>query len=219
MIEGLFYPALTRRDKYLGGAIGGADYKVYHDEVTEDCDYRCVYCDIQLDEHGFEGMHLDHFRPQKHFPKLSSDPMNLVLSCPKCNRSKWYHWPCDTTVGSPSHNGTVGFVDPFEEDRKKYLSVNASGALSPVGGPGQYIIDLLKLNRKARVQVRRRRILRTEIANISADCNKRLTKLLGLLKAGEIKIEEAIERLEHLQVIISKLQELHNKVSKEDRQL
>ena len=73
----MFYPKLQRRDNYKLKKEGGFySYSAYYDEVLEDCLKRCVYCDITLEELGYEGVHLDHFRPQDYCKSLVNDPNN-----------------------------------------------------------------------------------------------------------------------------------------------
>lgn len=64
-----FFPKILRRENYSVKVCGGYyGYAYYSDQIYEDCQSRCVYCDIRLDENGNEGFALDHFRPQEKFP-------------------------------------------------------------------------------------------------------------------------------------------------------
>lgn len=164
MKNNLFYPTLNRRSNYLTRANGEfyADYKQYRTEIAEDCAYRCVYCDITNAENGYDNMVLDHFRPQKHFPDLHNDPNNLVLSCPKCNRLKSHHWPADVLTNN-THNGSVGFIDPFNDVLLKYFSVEYNGELKALQPPANYVVELLLLNRQSRKLVRHLRWIKHEI--------------------------------------------------------
>ena len=140
----LFFPSLERRPEYIGKGIEvKSKYSDYRVEIQEDCQNRCVYCDILLAEHGFEGMQLDHFRPQKFFPDLADDPINLLLACPKCNRLKWYHWPCEKDKDAHPYDGSNGFINPFDENRFDYLVVKPSGEIDEKQPPLKYMIKLL----------------------------------------------------------------------------
>ncbi|EOE6871699.1 TPA: HNH endonuclease [Klebsiella pneumoniae] len=156
----MFYPILTRREKYDQTKSGAFyRYAYYRKVIEEDCQNRCVYCDLLLKEHAFEGMHLDHFRPQSFFKELTNDPRNLVLACPKCNYLKTNHWPCNVvSIDSPSHNGMVGFIDPFSEHMREYFNIDKHGIIKANKKPADYLIELLKLNRPAKVMLRRRRL-------------------------------------------------------------
>ena len=123
---------------------------VYKSEVDDDCGYRCVYCDITITEHGGEGFHLDHLKPQSLFAELANNPTNLVSSCPKCNLLKSDHWP----MNYPS----VSFLGPFETNRSSRFNIENDGKISASNDDqAEYQIRLLLLNRPARIQVRRSR--------------------------------------------------------------
>lgn len=205
--ETLFFPLLDRRKKYFGKGDGKkSSYSDYRSEIEEDCKNRCVYCDVSLEEHGYEGMAIDHFRPEVHFPKLSHNPGNLVLACPKCNRSKWHHWPCEKKEDMPSYSGNVGFIDPFTEDRKKFFSVRVDGVLESVKPPATYMLKILNLNRKARIQVRRRRIIQNEVQFLIQACSDCIQRVLNSARKGELAAKEAMQELEKLQSTHTKLQ-------------
>ncbi len=187
----VFFPKIERRDNYSTKANGDnyVDYHHYAEEVAEDCQQRCVYCDITLTEDGGEGMQLDHFRPQKHFPELGSDPYNLVLSCANCNRLKSAHWPIKD--GDNSHDGSAGFVDPFEEDRMTVFNVSIAGSVETIKGPAEYEIKLLHLNRPSRVAVRQRRHHQEHLRVLGANLAKRMESLHTAMVARSVSYEDA----------------------------
>ena len=196
-IDNLFYPSIHRRSTYIGKGVGQVSrYSDYRDEIQEDCGDRCVYCDIEYAEIGFEGMHLDHFRPQKHFDELIDEPTNLVLACPKCNRFKSFHWPASKGKDACSHEGKTGFVDPFEESRRDYFDVDTDGCLIPLQDPAKYVIKLMRLNRTARIQVRRNRIIRNEMKKLSEKLHSLISHLLEDWKTDQISADEAIRSVE-----------------------
>jgi uncharacterized protein (TIGR02646 family) len=181
----VYFPKIERRLKYKtkkGGKFY-VTYSEYHDEVSEDCQHRCVYCDVLLSESGGEGMHIDHFRPQKHFPELVGIPHNLVLACAKCNRQKWDWWP---EKDGTSANGKCGFVDPFDPNRSEFFCVDKAGHVVALKDPAQYIIDLLILNRPSRRVLRRARSLNHE-ANELIDAVQRELDSLPSLPETEIR--------------------------------
>ncbi|KAA8673434.1 HNH endonuclease [Pantoea dispersa] len=201
----MFYPKLSRQDKYdlkdEEDEESFYHYSHYRQIIETDCLNRCVYCDVLLNEHAFEGMHLDHFRPQKHFSQLSSNPRNLVLTCPKCNRLKSCHWPCEKELNKPSHNGKDGFVDPFIEELNTYVKIEIDGEITPLRGPAPYFIALLRLNRLSRIQVRRRRILTMQKAELNAKISKISDDLIDGLISGEVSKEDALKIRDALSVI------------------
>ncbi len=205
----LFLPDLNRRANYHKKINGEyyKDYLVYYDEISEDCIHRCIYCDIFIEEIGGEGMQLDHFRPQKKFPGKSNDPSNLVLSCPKCNRLKSDYWSCALDSKS-THNGCYGFVEPFEENRREFFSVEESGQFASLQGPANYMIDLLLLNRCSRVQVRRKRIMYQKANSLSDLVSEGMLNLSKKMTSGDIELEEAARQLVTLQEMHSQLQKI-----------
>lgn len=183
----LFYPNLERRDAYKRTNKGDyyTDYHKYYDEIEADCKKCCVYCDVSLDEIGGEGMQLDHFRPKTipEFKSLSNDPNNLVLSCPKCNRLKSNHWPADVSADTTC-DGDCGFIDPFEADRKDYFEIENTGGIRDKKSPSKYMIKLLMLDRIARRQVRRKRILRAEIEWIAVKLSAKIDEIKDMADTG-----------------------------------
>jgi len=153
-MSNLFFPTLTRRSIYAQKTVGGYyQYGHYRMEIREDCQNRCVYCDIHENEcGGVDSMHLDHFRPQVHFESLANDPNNLVWTCPGCNRLKSDHWPALGT--RETYLGDEGFIDPFLVMRLDFFNVNEAGELHPIKPPAKYQLELLQLNRHSRKQIR-----------------------------------------------------------------
>jgi hypothetical protein len=198
----MFFPKLTRRSKEEYHHRGGgfyADYKQNHDKVAADCKHRCVYCDILTIEMGGEGMHLDHFRPQNHFKDLEAHPHNLYLACPKCNQLKSDDWPCSKDVGAPSFIGGIGYLDPFEHDPADYLEIDAGGLIIQKGGPVNYMIKRMLLNRQSRAQIRRRRLLAKKKEQLSSSVTRLIEKLLEDMQgAKNVNIKDFAERLAHI---------------------
>ncbi|MFQ0831246.1 HNH endonuclease [Serratia fonticola] len=205
----MFYPKLNRVGEYkVKNDKSFYSYAYYRDVVEKDCLQRCVYCDVLLVEHAYEGMHLDHFRPQKHFKELASDPRNLVLTCPKCNRLKSCHWPCDKDPAKPPHDNKNGFVDPFSEDIKEYIRVEDNGMLQSLKGPAPYFITLLKLNRESRIQIRRRRIINLRKNKVMNKLLAMSDELIDLLISQGITRDAAIQRKNEINIIKHELEVL-----------
>lgn len=160
----------TRDDTYY------ADYKKYYDEISDDCQNRCVYCDVLTKEVGGEGMQLDHFRPQKYFPQLASDPTNLVLACAKCNQLKSDWWPEKTGTDM---GGKHGFVDPFLNTFRDYFDVNESGIVVGKLPPSKYVIDLLSINRPTRSGIRRARIVISRAITLMDEVERQMDEVLN----------------------------------------
>ena len=154
----MFYPDIERRVDYPTKTDGSYYvYGHYRAEITEDCQSRCVYCDITVQEHGGEGMQLDHFKPRELFNHLENDPNNLVLACPGCNRLKSSHWPQEESIG------LNGFLDPFAKNRISWYQICQGGEIGHTNSATAFKIEKLHLNRPARVQIRRKRLLEARI--------------------------------------------------------
>jgi len=193
----MFYPKLVRSSNYKKKSNGGnySDYKVHLEQVQQDCQFRCVYCDIKLDEAGFEGFHIDHFRPVFIFPDLRTDPENLVLACSKCNILKSKDWPSnsfDSIVGS------VGYLDPFVESRPSYFHVSETGELMQTQDPITYMVDVLALNRFSRVQIRRSRQL-----------DKRYEEILNRVHSLTVTLETSYKDGEDVAELVTTITKVH----------
>ncbi|MCW1925809.1 HNH endonuclease [Luteolibacter arcticus] len=159
-----FFPIISRRTNYVGVS-RIYSYRKYKDEISEDCAFRCVYCDCHCNSFGgHAAMELDHFRPksERYFPELEDDPANLLLACRSCNGKKRDDWPMDK-LGGLTHFEGVGYIDPFESERTLYFHVENCGSFSAKEDPAAYMIEQLALNRPFAVAVRARRILRGKL--------------------------------------------------------
>ncbi|MGQ6605127.1 HNH endonuclease [Serratia sp. IR-2025] len=206
----MFYPKLKRRNNYSVKKRGGYyRYSYYRQEILADCQGRCVYCDLLLEEHAYEGMHLDHFRPQDIFKSIVNDPNNLVISCPKCNILKSNHWPCDKKqLTTPSHNNKFGFVDPFVENMSDYFSVNSEGILEPLKNPGPYMLEILDLNRLARVLSRKKRMQLNRVKNLLKTLDEKTDELFTLIMNDKISKELASEKYNGISKLRGSLRDL-----------
>jgi len=195
----MYFPKISRRVNYKRARHGGyySGYHEYFEEIAEDCQRRCVYCDVILEEIGGEGMHLDHFRPQKSFPELNNSPLNLVLACAKCNqlKSDWFPEQNEIDTGQ-----ACGFVDHFEVDRLEYFNVDELGRVVGLRPPANYMIELLCLNRDSRRAIRRVRAVKrlafdvmaqieAELLNFSRDLEQVTPEKLNVLAGalGDIR--------------------------------
>lgn len=195
----MYYPKITRRTSYKTSNRGTyySNYSEYHDEISEDCQHRCVYCDILLKENGGEGMHLDHFRPQKHFPNLSNSPLNLLLACAKCNQLKSDFWPDEKL--SKSH-----FIDPFSIIRSNHFSVKNTGEVEGLSSQSQYTIELLSINRPSRRTIRKTRAVKQSAMEVIEHIELELEKL------ANGSIPDAVSRLPPLCTALSEVRHILN---------
>ena len=170
----VFFPPLKRRAKYSAKA-NGESYayryfrKHFQHEIAEDCVFRCVYCDSHEDAMGGrEQMQIDHFRPYTRagFEHLEDAPGNFHHACVRCNSLKSDKWP--STHPTEPHDGLVGFVDPFGDDRRRYFKVADDGELVPLRPPAEYLIRVLALNRRYLKLLRLRRIYHIQLQDYFA---------------------------------------------------
>lgn len=187
----MFFKKLTRRPEAEYHSNRGdfyADYRKNYANVALDCEQRCVYCDISVEESGGDEMHLDHFRPQEHFKDLSIHPYNLYLSCPKCNILKTSDWPVPRIVDGPTFVGSIGYIDRFQHDCNIFLYVDKNGYIVPVSGPIKYMIGKMHLNRPSRVNVRRRRIIEHRKTNILSGILRLTDRLQAATAEGTLSL-------------------------------
>lgn len=207
----LFFPKVIRANGYKVKSCGGFySYATYRDAINLDCQNRCVYCDVKLEENGREGFALDHFRPQEHFPDLKNNPGNLVICCGKCNRSKSSHWPVGID-SEATHDGHVGFIDPFQCDRHDYFLVEPAGTLSPLQGPSVYLIELLGLNRASRVLIRKHRMLDFKLDALILKAEESISCALSLLEKGH-EAERVVQELTSAKAAIAIVKEIRNEI-------
>ncbi|MEW6499702.1 MAG: HNH endonuclease [Cyanobacteriota bacterium] len=132
----------------------------FREEIRQDCQRRCVYCDIhEMEAGGKESMTLDHLRPQKKYAALQRDPKNLLWACLKCNNLKGDDWPAYGLADGATINGEAGYIDPLEVDRRDYFELMDDGSFKARKVPAAYIIYSLALNRPFLRYIRRRRDL------------------------------------------------------------
>jgi hypothetical protein len=198
-VGSLFFPALTRRDAYSLKSNGEFyAYSHYREEVAEDCQHRCVYCDAEANEVGGpEAMQLDHFRPESYpeFAHLINDPRNIHYACARCNLWKSNWWPARGSDNT--HNGTDGFVDPFSEDRRSYFEITTDGTIKPLRAPAVYMIGLLRLDREFLRKLRELRILKHE-------WRQRVTAMRQRVEAGKIPNQaELVRTLEAIETLLA----------------
>jgi hypothetical protein len=184
-----FFPRLTRRATYTGTA-GVYGYRRYRAEVSEDCQYRCVYCDSHHSDIGGEPMmEMDHFRPESKFGHLADDPLNLVYACRSCNRLKGYDWPAGNA--SECYCGEEGYLDPFQDDRTQFFSVTNLGEIVPLKAPARYIERRLGLNRPLLKRLRLRALMVREsrklLDELTVELEERLAQQPASPDAGLLR--------------------------------
>lgn len=124
-------------------------YTSYRNTLKEDFNSRCGYCH-DSDRYRINSFAIDHFVPRN--PSgfkatiLDNDYSNLVYSCRYCNTAKSNKWPTnDETI---YNDGTIGFIDPAEQDYTDLFQRSSFGCIEPTDSENplaHYIIAELKL--------------------------------------------------------------------------
>ena len=112
-------------------------------------------------------------------------------ACVRCNSLKSDKWPSKSPT--EPHDGTVGFIDPFSDDRRRYFKVADDGELLPLRPPALYLIRVLALNRRHLKLLRLRRILNSQLRAYFAENSERWTK--AARGEGGMTLEEAGQAL------------------------
>lgn len=203
--KSLYFPRLRRRSSYSSSK-KYKDYRQYRQEIREDCQGRCAYCDAHENEiGGVECMTLDHFKPQYTYEHLKNDPNNLVWTCSKCNGFKGNICPVCGTIhkSSCTISNSGGFIDPFVENKHDYFDILPDGRLEALKVPAHFMIDTLMLNRTGAKKIRENRNKRYErrqkFEEICISSAKRYDNLLknpSLSKEEKKEIHEAKVQLE-----------------------
>ena len=199
------FPKLVRRSPYPTKS----RYREYRSEIRDDCQCRCVYCNIHHDDIGGEEvMTIDHFRPKDKYPQLENDPTNLLWACHTCNHQKDNDWPA-----YQHNNGTIyqkrGYIDPFATDRDTYFVIHTdSGEIHPRQPPAAYMIKKLNLNRQFLKMQRIRYYLKDRIVKRVEKGLDRVSNKLSSLEnsdGSDQTIEEVQQDLQTIRDLIAQV--------------
>jgi uncharacterized protein (TIGR02646 family) len=98
-------------------------------DFTAICGYCERFCDSVTSTHeGDSEQTADHFRPICHFPYLSLDWENMVISCRRCNQAKLNKWP---GINDGSINGMFTSEDPRYTPPTEYVNPSALHGARP----------------------------------------------------------------------------------------
>lgn len=207
-MSSLYFPALKRQKIEQYYKSEGEFYATYncqknYDNVVEDCQHRCVYCDVHVDECGGEKFSLDHFRPKNIFGDkfdgiLNIHPFNLHLSCQKCNVLKSDDWKgCTDTQDGTTYISKKGYIDRFQVNATDYLKVERDGKIKSVNsfGPADYMVGRLLLNRTNRVYTRKLREVIAKASRVKELLAVRQSKVLEAWHEGALTNEEAKQEI------------------------
>jgi hypothetical protein len=132
---------------------GQNGYLKSREHLRRDFVNRCAYCQIHENRAGGpEQFWIDHFQPRSK-AGAANNYANLYWSCMGCNWIKSDQWPSPAEVARGYR-----FADPCQEqDYGAHFKEDENGTLVALTLCGSYHIDRLRLNRPARLQVRRER--------------------------------------------------------------
>lgn len=130
----------------------------------------CAYCEISLNELG---THIEHVKPKNQFPELTFDYSNLVLSCLEVvnidvlpyNEITCGHYKDRKNRENGITYDEQLFISPREPDCQRYFFYDPNGKVRPhprLSSEEQtralYTINLLGLNNKRLIRLRRERL-------------------------------------------------------------
>jgi uncharacterized protein (TIGR02646 family) len=97
---------------------------------------KCAFCESRM--RHVSAPHIEHYRPKSQFPALAFIWENWLLSCGRCNDSKWAHFP--------DCSGQPCLIDPVTEDPVEHIEFVDFIALAKTQR-GAETIRLVGLNR------------------------------------------------------------------------
>lgn len=163
-------------------------YQEYRDELREDFNASCGYCDDKDEFQDKSTFHIDHFAPKSKFPDLELSYGNLVYSCRFCNVAKSNKWVMESY--EVSHNGENGFVDPCNVDYDKHIYRNSKGMILSSTKLGDYMVKELNLGLMRHEYLWKARKLRSQ--------RHRLEELLDTAPRGSESREQILEAIVNL---------------------
>ena len=124
-----------------------SNYGNYKSYLQNDFNKSCGYCSTpDFIWGGKVSFQIDHFAPKKQFPDQKEIYVNLVYSCPICNRGKSNFWP------SNSHEVSVvndeGFIHPCTSAYDEHLYRSDNGEIKYKSDVGFYMYQKMKFGLK-----------------------------------------------------------------------
>ncbi len=134
------YPAAVHDRKHAPA--GYVNYRKYKPWLRDDFSFRCVYClhREMWTRDRQDAFAVDHVAPQSDAPDLALDYGNLVYSCLRCNSAR----------------RDVRVFDPTREAAGRHLRAEPDGVVTGLSEEGEFLVELLHLNRGSALQERRR---------------------------------------------------------------
>lgn len=153
-----------------------ADYHAYREQLKEDFNCRCGYCDDR-DVPRSASFEIDHFVPQKIDSTKETDYNNLVYACKSCNNAKRAKWP--TGDKTRPNDGKKGWIDPCFKAYDAQFERSDDGRILPKTELGSWMYENLKLWKKQH-----------EILWNYEKLEKNINELAALLDANKLPAEQ-----------------------------
>lgn len=169
-------------------------YSDWKSLIAEECFYQCVYCSIHEAQFGgIDHFQIDHFKPQKKFPHLKDDILNLFYVCPICNRFKSDDWP-----GEPDLN-SISYIEPSKHNYSQIFQLKENFEIEGKYIAANYMIHRIYLNRAQLILERREFRLRKREIELRSTLNYLIEKV------EKLDINTAFEALKKLRVAYDNL--------------
>ncbi|MDH6343384.1 uncharacterized protein (TIGR02646 family) [Parabacteroides sp. PFB2-12] len=108
----------------------------------------CAYTEIRLPDFN-KNCHIDHFRKRDHFPKLTFDYANLLVSC---NSEEYGAKHKDKVITSGEYGD---LINPVEESAAGHIEFTSTGKVNPLTAKGEKTITTFNLNAKSLTERRK----------------------------------------------------------------
>ncbi len=119
-------------------------YGDYKDDLREDFNRRCGYCDDEDSYDGKRFFQIDQFAPRKYLKTISEkEYSNLTYSCFFCNNAKRADWP--TKDENVHNNGQKGYIDACNPEYDRQFARDSFGEILARTEIGKYMHKKLKL--------------------------------------------------------------------------
>jgi uncharacterized protein (TIGR02646 family) len=130
-------------------------------ELAERFHHKCAFCEARM-EH-LQHPHIEHYRPKgrPEFEALMFDWSNWLLSCGRCNESKWKHFP--------DCGGMPCLLDPVDDQPGEHLLFHRQ-EVEGLSERGRETVLLLGLNRSPLTRERASWLVKVEALLLLASC-------------------------------------------------
>lgn len=208
MVTPFLYPKSIHRRKFSPPTF--SRYQNYKPLLQEEFYGQCVYCRLPDSLKGDDSFGVDHYRPKKRFPHLSTEYLNLFYSCNSCNTKKGQYWPTTKQLAAGQLIPNPCEYVMFDHIRYKGAEVAAHSE------SGKWTVEMLDLNDPKLLEYRRDVIgIIVEISNGLGKSRQTLTEIKSQLRiVTEASRSAYLESEKNLaEIRISDLEKMLKRVS------